>query len=304
MTPLETRPLESTDRVWATKARDEEVAALSNLRGTAEKWAGALTTALGVVSLAALLQGPKVFSPLTKGSRDAAKVAFFLAGLAALIAIVMATLAAQQSRERILGRSGTQYKDWSNAQVKRWAFWLSVSRWLAALAAAAVLVSAFLLWFGERATARPTVIDGRGSALCVWRRTRAAGGDGVRLRDPLLAVGLPGRAGHRCRHARACTQALPSRPNGVRKRSVRPEPALAAPWVEHRHEVLEELTRSWLPPAKRSRSRTRPASTRRAGCTPRSRAASPQPCARRRTVSYRLTGIRLPLPQRGATLVE
>ena len=166
MTQLNTRELEPEDRVWAARARDEEAAALSNLRGTAEKWAAALTTALGVVSLAALLQGPKVFNPLTKGNRDVAKAAFFVAGVAALVAIVMATLAAQQSRGQILGRSGSDYRQWSKAQVKRWTFWLSFSRWLAALAVTCVLVSAALLWVGERTAATPTVIYGRGSALC------------------------------------------------------------------------------------------------------------------------------------------
>ena len=39
MRRLNTRPLEPEDRVWASKAREEEAAALSNLRGTAEKWA-------------------------------------------------------------------------------------------------------------------------------------------------------------------------------------------------------------------------------------------------------------------------
>ena len=154
------------ERAWAAEALEEETAALSNLRSTAEKWSAALTSALGVVGLAALLKGPEPFNGLTSQPRWWAERLFFAAAVLALLATLLATLTAQQNAAKILGGSGTAYKTWATGQIGRWKRALSASRWLAAAAVACVLASASLLWFGTSKASTPTIIDATGSALC------------------------------------------------------------------------------------------------------------------------------------------
>lgn len=154
------------DRAWAAKALEEETTALSNLRATAEKWAAALTSALGVVGLAALLKGPEAFKSLADTPRMWAESLFFVAAVAGLLATVLANLAAQQSAATILGGSGSAYKQWAHGQIAVWRKALSASRWIAALAVACVLGSAAFLWFGEDKASSPTVIDATGTAVC------------------------------------------------------------------------------------------------------------------------------------------
>jgi hypothetical protein len=163
---IEFGDLNPQDRAWAAKAREEETAALSNLRSSAEKWAAALTSALGVVGLAALLKGPEPFKSLADDPRWWAERLFFAAAVLALIASVLATLAAQQNAAQILAGSGSGYRQWAQAQIGTWRTVLSGSRWLAAAAVACILVSAALLWFGESKPSTPTIIDATGSALC------------------------------------------------------------------------------------------------------------------------------------------
>lgn len=108
------------DRLWSAKAQELEVGALAAMRGSAEKWAAALTGTLGVVSLAALLTGPTAFKSLSSDAKTAAEVAFFLAAVLTLIATILATLAAQTSRTKILGNSGLQFKVWATSQTDKW----------------------------------------------------------------------------------------------------------------------------------------------------------------------------------------
>jgi hypothetical protein len=178
-----------SERAWATKALEEETAALSNLRSTAEKWAAALTSALGVVGLAALLKGPEPFKGLSDTPRTWAEVLFFAAAAAALVATVLAAFAAQQSAAQILGGSGGAYKQWATNQIGKWRKALSASRWFAAFAVGCVIGSAALQWFGSSKASTPTVIDASGSALC----DGAAGGDtSVTVQDASYVL--------RCRH--------------------------------------------------------------------------------------------------------
>ncbi len=159
--------LTAEDRAWAAKAREEQVGALAKVRASAEKWAASLTTALGVVGLAALLEGPKVFTGLTDDYRWWAERLFFGASVVALIAVACATAAAHASVSKILDNSGEAYKSWVGTQIGTAQLLLKSSRWLAALAVAAVLASALLLWFGGDKPSSPTVIDATGSAVCL-----------------------------------------------------------------------------------------------------------------------------------------
>ena len=83
-----------------------------------------------------------------------------------------ATAAAHASVSTVLDNSGEAYKDWAVGQIGTAQGLVKASRWLAALAVAAVLASALLLWFGKDKPSPPTVIDATGSAVC-------AGGSGT-----------------------------------------------------------------------------------------------------------------------------
>lgn len=171
---IEVKPLTRGDRAWNTKAAELELSALSTMRSTAEKWAAALTSGLGVVGLAALLTGPGVFKHLTATSKDVAELAFFVAAVAALIAITLSTLAAQAARTKISSGSGPDFRAWAKYQIDKWHPYLSASRWLAAAAILFVLLSAGILWFGDTAEPGPTIIDAQGSALCPEASARPA----------------------------------------------------------------------------------------------------------------------------------
>jgi hypothetical protein len=166
MTDLDPAPVTAEDRAWAAKAQELELGALAAMRASAEKWAAALTSALGVVSLTALLVGPGVFKHLSDGDKKAAEVAFFVAAILTLVAVGLATLAAQAVRTRIIGHSGHDFKRWATRQIDAWHPALLASRWLACAAVVCVFVSAGILWFGDQADSHPTVIDAQGSALC------------------------------------------------------------------------------------------------------------------------------------------
>jgi drug/metabolite transporter superfamily protein YnfA len=163
---FEILPLTPEDRLWSAKAQELELGALAAMRGSAEKWAAALTGALGVVSLTALLTGPTTFKSLSADAKIVAEIAFFLAAVLALVAAALATLAAQTTQTKIVGGSGTQFKQWAASQIDKWQPFISASRWLAAFAVLFVLISAGVLWFGDRTKPGPTVIDAQGSALC------------------------------------------------------------------------------------------------------------------------------------------
>jgi hypothetical protein len=160
------KPLSAEDRTWTAKAQELELGALSAMRSSAEKWAAALTSALGVVSLAALLVGPGVFKHLSPSNKVAAEVAFFVAAFISMIATALATLAAQNARTMIVGRSGTAFKDWATKQTNKWYTALVVSRWLAGCAVLLIFTSGAILWFGDQTKEGPTVIDVQGTSLC------------------------------------------------------------------------------------------------------------------------------------------
>jgi hypothetical protein len=158
--------LTSDERRWSAKARELETEALPNIRGTAEKWAAAITGSLGVVGLAALLNGPEAFNELDGWHKDGAEWCFVGAAVAALIATLLATLAAQSEVTNLQASSGTAYRDWARGQISSAGRALKWSRWLAAAAAALVLASAAFLWFGDTKAPSATVIDAQGTALC------------------------------------------------------------------------------------------------------------------------------------------
>jgi hypothetical protein len=158
--------MDAQARRWAEAANALELSALADVRGLAEKWAAALTGTLGVVGLAALIEGAKTFDNLDDPWKPLAKLSFAIAAVLALIATVLATIAAQGAAKRVFIPGGSALREYATTAVDDALRLLSASRWLAAGAAAAVLLAAGLLWFAPKASSEPTVIEIQGSELC------------------------------------------------------------------------------------------------------------------------------------------
>jgi hypothetical protein len=158
--------MDAQARRWAEAASKLEISALSDVRGLAEKWAAALTSALAVVGLAALIEGAKTFDKLDDPWKGLAKLSFVVAAVLALIATALATLAAQGTSKRVFIPGGSAIREYATTAVETALGFISASRWLAGAAAAAVLLAAGLLWFAPRAGSEPTVVEIQGSQLC------------------------------------------------------------------------------------------------------------------------------------------
>lgn len=158
--------MDAQARRWAEAANALELSALADVRALAEKWAAALTGALGVVGLAALIEGAETFDKLDDPWKWLAKLSFFVAAVLALIATVLAVLAAQGTSKRVFIPGGSALREYATTAVDDALGRLSASRWLAAGAVAAVLLAAGLLSFAPKASSGPTVIEIQGSQLC------------------------------------------------------------------------------------------------------------------------------------------
>src|SRR4051812_13016645 len=99
--PTDVGPLVGEDRWWAEKAAELQRDALPSLRTSAEKWAATLTGVLSVVGLAALIEGADTFDDLQDLEQTLAKLAFFGAGVLALVATGLAAQAAHQSGKKL-----------------------------------------------------------------------------------------------------------------------------------------------------------------------------------------------------------
>lgn len=146
-------------RAWAEKADKLELESLATIRGLAEKWAASLATALGVVGLAALFEDAGKFDKLEPTWALVAQVSFTAAALLALLATALSIAAAQGTAQRTFVPGGTALREYSKKAVDDALDWLKCSRILAGIAAAAVLVAGYCLWFGEQAKDSATVIE-------------------------------------------------------------------------------------------------------------------------------------------------
>jgi hypothetical protein len=172
------------DRLWADQAEKLELEALTAIRGLAEKWAASLTSALGVVGLAALFQSASKFDQLDDPWKAIAQICFTLAVLLALVASGLSIAAAQGAAKRVFVPGGAALREYSKSAVDDALRYLKLSRILAALAAVAVLGTAYCLWFGNRADSSATVIElPAGSQTCT-----GAGKTGVRTSDADFVV--------------------------------------------------------------------------------------------------------------------
>jgi hypothetical protein len=151
---------------WAAQMNAKDLSALSDLRSSASSWAGSLATALGAVSLSAILTGSKTFSGLASTPAHWGEVFFILAGVMALIATGLALYTAQQTSLSPYGADPKRYRDWATRPVEQGIERLHWSQVLAVAAVAAALASAGILFFGPQAASTPTRIDVSGTKLC------------------------------------------------------------------------------------------------------------------------------------------
>ena len=158
--------MDPVDRRWAEKAIEREFEALPAIRGLAEKWAASLTSILGVVGLAALLEGADTFDKLDSPWRQIAEWSFIVAAVAALLAMAMAVAAAQGTSQRTFVPGGSALREYAETSVDSALRQLARSRWLAAFAATLVLAAAGCLWLGEEKEGKPTVIEVHGTEFC------------------------------------------------------------------------------------------------------------------------------------------
>lgn len=175
-------PITGTDRRWAAKARDLELEALPNIRAAAERWAASLTGLLGVVGLAAVIEGAKTFDGLKQPWQFLGELAFFAAAVVALIAAVFAVRAAGEVTPKVFLPGGDSLRKVSSGAVEKAVNRLATSRTLAAIAVSLVLLSSMMLWWGASDDKKPTVIDATGTTLC------AAGASGGTSTNAQYAV--------------------------------------------------------------------------------------------------------------------
>jgi len=162
----EVEAVTDSDRRWAVKARELELEALPNIRFAAEKWATNLTGLLGVVGLAAVIEGANVFDGLRQPWQTVGQAAFFGAALIALVATGAAIWAATEATPKVFLPGGDILRATSRAAVENAVKRLALSRVLAGVAVSFVFVSAACLWWGEESKGRPKIVDATGTALC------------------------------------------------------------------------------------------------------------------------------------------
>jgi hypothetical protein len=104
------------DRRWADQAEKLELEALTAIRGLAEKWAASLTSALGVVGLAALFQSAGKFDDLDNPWKAIGQICFTLAVLLALVASGLSIAAAQGAAKRVFVPGGLLFASTPRAQ--------------------------------------------------------------------------------------------------------------------------------------------------------------------------------------------
>lgn len=172
------RPADAEERMWQNRLEHDQLAALPNIRASAEKWAGTIASLTGVFGIAAFVKGRDDIYELTEGARNGVVGLVVLALIAAFVAIFFAALAAQGTPKKTF--SGTpNYKDLYSSEVDTAARQLRNSR-IATIVATALLAGAIgFMWFGPTAksdsTTRAVIVQRSGATVCGIVTTQADG---------------------------------------------------------------------------------------------------------------------------------
>jgi hypothetical protein len=159
---------------WEKEAEDLRHNSLTNVRGTAEKWAGSIAALLGVFSVVAFVQGPEKLADIQNGWIAIFVIILTVAGaLLAAAAVYVAALAAQGSPEWVQMLGGQDLKDSIAAKTNTAIGQLVLSRRFAIAAALLVIAGSALAWIdvllpSEQSTnGRPALVTANGDSRCV-----------------------------------------------------------------------------------------------------------------------------------------
>jgi hypothetical protein len=137
------------DLRWEERAAELAFNELPDLRSTAERWVMTLGAVMGVFGVVLVIKGP---SDITRISDDTVYILVGAllggAGLCALVAIVMATFAAQGTPHRVERYTGEQVRTFYREEARLAARRLRRSRWSAVVAMVLLGGAIGATWYG------------------------------------------------------------------------------------------------------------------------------------------------------------
>jgi hypothetical protein len=162
------------DLRWERRARDEELAALGRIRGSAEKWTATISALTGVLGLIVLIKGPE---DITKaegewfGVSSQSWVGVLLAvAVACAIAAIMFAARAAQGAPTKMRPIGSELRRTALEEATTAAGHLDSSRWFAGFAPVFALGAIFLTWYttpeNPEAPNKVAAITDAGIAAC------------------------------------------------------------------------------------------------------------------------------------------
>jgi hypothetical protein len=176
------KPVSSEDREWQARAQQLTLNSLYDIRAVAGRWAATIGSLTGILSLVALVAGPRAVNQLPLGWRIAA-------GVLVLVAIVSAAWAtwsaADASQGRILTTLSTyaHIRDDFRSEEERARELLGRAKALVVVAMTALILAVGVSWFAPGGSTPNLVIRRDGTVSC------------VPLKDGLaLSVSIDGRA--------------------------------------------------------------------------------------------------------------
>ena len=156
----------SEDREWQARAQQLTLNSLYDIRAVAGRWAGTIGSLTGVLSLIALVAGPRTASQLQVGWRIAAGVLV----LVAIVAAGWATWAAADAAQgKILTTLSTyaRIRDDFRHEEERARRLLARAKTLVVIAMTALVVAVGVSWFAPSGTTQNLVIRRGGTVSCV-----------------------------------------------------------------------------------------------------------------------------------------
>src|SRR5947209_7437330 len=167
--PIQAGP---SDLQWYQIAQQTKLNALSEIRGSAEKWGGTIGALTGVFSIVALIKGREDITALTTAGQAIVGILLLLALLLAFLATLFAAFAAQGIPITTLAANNPRafQRQYEN-QARMAGQWLHWSRLLVAPATLCLALAIGFTWFGPTKAAVPghTVViatEKSGAVLC------------------------------------------------------------------------------------------------------------------------------------------
>lgn len=152
------RALTTEDRYWAERATRLERTSLTELRATAEKWRGGLTTLTGLIATALAVGTPFIGDTVaSEGVRLGIGIGMTLAVVVLGTATWLAMLAAFGTPSEI-NNSGPALREWSTSSAKNAKCYLAWARGLTIGGFAVLLATAGIGLFGTSAAADPSSV--------------------------------------------------------------------------------------------------------------------------------------------------